>query len=229
MTRMHAVRQAALPHEHEFEAAPGLPEPLPPGERLLWQGSPRWQPLALRVFHARKVAWYFVALTALRVAVLAADGAAPLTMLVSGLWMAVLGACAVGLLLAMAVMTARTAVYTITDRRVVMRIGIVLTLTFNLPLSRIAAAGLRTDVAGTGDIPLALRDGDRIAWLNLWPHVRPWRLAQPEPMLRGVPDAAAVARVLTEAWSRRTGVAPAAAAAAPEPAPHGAEPAFAGR
>ena len=27
-------------HEHEFEAAPGLPEKLPQGERILWQGAP---------------------------------------------------------------------------------------------------------------------------------------------------------------------------------------------
>ena len=43
----------------------------------------------------------------------------------------------------MAWLSARNTVYTITDRRVVMRIGIVLTLTFNLPFKRIAAAGLQ--------------------------------------------------------------------------------------
>ncbi|MEY3475503.1 MAG: hypothetical protein RL087_1961, partial [Pseudomonadota bacterium] len=30
-------------HEHEFEAAPGLPAPLPVGERILWQGAPQWR------------------------------------------------------------------------------------------------------------------------------------------------------------------------------------------
>jgi hypothetical protein len=229
VTRLRAVREAPLPREHEFEAAHGLPEPLPASERLLWQGSPRWQPLALRAFHARKVAWYFVALAAVRVAVLAADGAAPLTMAVSALWMLLLGACAVALLVALAVMSARTAVYTITDRRVVMRVGIVLTLTFNLPLVRIAGAGLRADADGSGDIPLALRGGDRIAWLHLWPHVRPWRVSQPEPMLRGVPDVAAVARVLSDAWTARTGIAALQPAAAPAAdARSSAQPALAG-
>ncbi len=31
---------SAMTHEHEFESAPGLPEPLPPGERVVWQGRP---------------------------------------------------------------------------------------------------------------------------------------------------------------------------------------------
>ena len=36
------------------------------------------------------------------------------------------------------------------------------------------------------------------AWLLLWPHVRPWRLRAAQPMLRGIPDAAAVAARLAE-------------------------------
>jgi hypothetical protein len=57
-----------------------------------------------------------------------------------------------------------------------MRIGIVLTVTFNLPLKRIQAAGLQPVADGTGDLPLTLGPRDRIAWLHLWPHVRPWKL-----------------------------------------------------
>ena len=37
---------APLAEEHEFEAARGLPELLPAGERVLWQGSPDWRGLA---------------------------------------------------------------------------------------------------------------------------------------------------------------------------------------
>ena len=47
-------------HEHEFEAAPGLPEPLPSGERLLWQGRPDWVVQAIEDFHVRKLAIYFL-------------------------------------------------------------------------------------------------------------------------------------------------------------------------
>jgi hypothetical protein len=78
----------------------------------------------------------------------------------------------------------------LTNRRVVMRIGIVLTLTFNLPCKRIVGAGLRLDANGSGDLALTLRGEDRIAYLHLWPHARPWKLARPEPMLRSVPQAA---------------------------------------
>ncbi len=59
-----------------------------------------------------------------------------------------------------------------------MRIGIVLTITFNLPLSQIEAAGLHAHADGSGDIASACSTGtDRIAYLHLWPHARPW---QPE-------------------------------------------------
>ena len=82
--------------------------------------------------------------------------------------------------------TRERTVYTLTDKRVVMRIGIVLTLTFNIPYRRIAAAGLHLDTRGTGDLPLALLPPDHIAYLHLWPHARSWRVARPEPMLRSV-------------------------------------------
>jgi hypothetical protein len=83
-----------------------------------------------------------------------------------------------------------------------MRIGIVLNLTFNLPFGRIATAGLRDTGHGTGDIPLTLAGSDRIAYMHLWPHARPWRIAHPEPMLRCVPNAPRVAQVLAQAWSQ---------------------------
>ena len=42
----------------------GLPERLPEGERLLWQGRPDWRVLARRVFHLRPLALYFGAILA---------------------------------------------------------------------------------------------------------------------------------------------------------------------
>ena len=51
---------------------------------------------------------------------------------------------------------------------------------------------------GSGDIPLALTPGNRIAWMLLWPHVRPWRMLKPEPTLRAIPDAADVAAILAK-------------------------------
>jgi hypothetical protein len=164
--------------EHDFEPVPGLPEALPAGERLLWQGAPDARSLARRVFHVRKVAVYFAVVGGLQVAGALADGEGlrealgGLTLLVS------VAALAIGLLVLLAQLSARTTLYTITDRRVVMRVGIVLTMTFNLPFSRIASAGLRQHGDGTGDLPLALGEAS-IGYAHLWPHARPWRLARP--------------------------------------------------
>lgn len=188
-------------HEHEFEAAYGLPEPLPKGERVLWQGAPDFSALAIRVFHLKKVAIYFAVLVAARAVFLTTSGADAMSILVGSLIPAALAVMALSALAVLAWLTARTTAYTLTDKRVVMRIGIVLTLTFNLPLKRIKTAGLQLNAEGFGDIPLALSGGDRIGWLNLWPHVRAWRIANPEPMLRCVPNAQAVALSLQKAWS----------------------------
>lgn len=194
--------------EHEFEAAPGLPEPLPKNERLLWQGSPDWRALAVRAFHVRKLIVYFTVILLLRGASVFSDGGSFADTAIAVLWLSPLAVIAVGIAVSLAQLSARTAVYTITDRRVVMRIGIVLTVTFNLPYRSIQNADLRLDKSdGTGDIALQLKAPDRIAYLHLWPHARPWRMARPEPMLRGLSDAAAVAKILSGAWSQATGLA----------------------
>lgn len=220
--------QAAAPrpvHVHEFEPQHGLPERLPADERLLWQGGPRWTVLARRVFHVDWVAAYFAALLAWLFVSgwqQQGDGLAALRAL---RWFGPLALLALGLLLLLAWMTARTTVYTLTDRRMVMRIGIVLTVAYNLPLSRIDAADLGAcDDDGVGDLMLTLEPRTRIAWLHLWPHVRPWRVRRSQPMLRALPDATAVAAQLTEAWARANGSTPQPAAArspgtaAPQPA-----------
>jgi hypothetical protein len=120
-------------------------------------------------------------------------------------WPAGLSALALLGVWTLAWLTARTAVYTVTDRRVVMRIGIVLTLTFNLPLRTIESAAMRQGSGGHGDIVLALKGPDHIAWLHLWPHARPWHLTRTQPMLRALPQVADVAALLQRAWSAQTG------------------------
>eukprot|EP01030_Chromulinospumella_sphaerica_P031732 gene31732-32387_t len=82
-----------------------------------------------------------------------------------------------------------------------MRVGIVLTLTFNLPLRKLAAAAIRPQAGGHGDIALTLKGEDRIAYLNLWPHARPWLLKQPQPSLRCVPDAQKIGALVLQAWT----------------------------
>lgn len=205
---MSNLRVIRATQEHEFEAAHGLPETLPPGERLLWQGSPDWRSLALQAFHVRQVAIYFALVLTARAAFVLSDGGGATDAAIAVLWLLPLVLFAIGMLVVLARLSARTTVYSLTNRRVVMRVGIVLTLTFNLPLKRLAGAGLREHGhSGMGDIPLQLGGGDKIAYVHLWPHARPWRAARPEPMLRSIPDVRTVARLLSEAWSAETGVA----------------------
>jgi hypothetical protein len=185
-------------HEHEFEAAPGLPEALPTGERLLWQGTPDWKLLALHVFHVRTLAIYFSLMVVLQALYLLGEPQARL--LVPLATSVALSLTALGLLTWLAWLTARTALYTLTSKRVVMRIGIVLTLTFNLPLRMVAAASVKPLKNGAGDIALKLAGDDHIAWLNLWPHAKPWALKNPEPCLRLIPDAVRVGERLVQAW-----------------------------
>lgn len=185
-------------HEHEFEAAPGLPEALPAGERLLWQGAPDWQQLALHVFHVRTLSVYFIAMMLLQLLYLLGDPQAHLLMpMLTSLSLSLL---ALGVITAMAWYSARTALYTLTSKRMVMRIGVVLTLTFNLPLRMVAAASVKPRANGFGDIALKLAGEDHIAWLNIWPHARPWHLKNPEPCLRCIPQALVVGERLLQAW-----------------------------
>jgi len=201
-------------HEHEFEAAPGLPESLPAGEFILWQGAPDWRVLAVQALHVRKLAYYFAAMLGLQALYLLSEpGAALLRPLLTSLGMALL---ALGLLSATAWFAASSTLYTLTNKRVVMRVGIVLTLTFNLPLRQIAGAALRPQAGGFGDIALALKGPDRIAWLNLWPHARPWALKNPQPSLRCLAHAAAVGEQIQHAWqAANPGVPATVGAAAP--------------
>jgi len=198
-------------HEHEFEAAHGLPEALPAGEKVLWQGSPDWRVLAREVFHVRKLALYFGLLLVWRVVAAVSDGAGAGSALLGALPLAVLAAACLSMLCALGWLMGRTSVYTITGQRVVMRVGIVLTVTFNLPFTRIEAAALRKGRGGHGDIALSLARGDQIGYAHLWPHARPWHLKHTEPMLRALPEAQAVARLLSQA------LADAAARARPAP------------
>ncbi len=190
-------------HEYEFEATPGLPEPLPAGEHILWQGSPDWKLLARDAFHVQRIAVYFALMLALQAALswnAEAGLAANLTSLAGS---ALLAGIALALLALAARLSAQTTMYTLTNKRVVMRVGIVLTVSFNLPLRWIAAAQVRAADDGSGDIALELRGADRIAYLHLWPHARAWHLKKPQPALRCVRDVALLGERLHHAWQQR--------------------------
>ena len=190
-------------HEHEFEAALGLPESLPAGELVLWQGSPDWKRLAVDAFHIKRLTFYFVGMLLLQV-VLSWDTAVSLGINLGALTISgSLAAIALGLLALTAKLSASTTMYTVTNKRVVMRIGIVLTLSFNLPLRWILSANVKKNTDGYGDIALELKGEDRIAYLHLWPHARPWYINKPQPLLRNIADIEHVGKLLHEAWVQR--------------------------
>lgn len=191
--------------EYEFEAAPGLPEPLPKGERIIWQGAPDWRALAINVFYVRAAAIYFAIILVLRASFVVADGGGSAEVMRSLVMLSPLALFAIGSLAALAWLSAKTTLYTITNERVVMRIGIVLTVTFNLPFSSLDRVGLRQLNGGVGDIALNINSADHIAYLHLWPHARPWNLAKPEPMLRAIAHSAEVANLLGEAMAAASG------------------------
>jgi hypothetical protein len=195
--------------EHEFEPVRGLPETLPPGEHLLWQGAPRWQSLAIGAFHARKVGLYFAALIAIDAVASLSTGRPAGAVAVSAAGLVVLALAAVGLLALLAWLNARSTVYSITTRRLVMRFGVALPMSINLPFSVIESASMRTRVDGSSDLPLVLMPGSRIGYLITWPHVRPWQFARPQPMLRAIPDGERVAALLAAGLAASTAAAPA--------------------
>lgn len=178
---------------------PGLPAPLPAGETMLWQGAPRWTALARRLFHVRAVGFYFGLLAIWQGGSLLWTGQAVGAAAMATTWVALLAAAGIGVLCLIAWLIARTTVYTITSRRILLHFGVALPMTIDVPFRIIHTAGLKTYGDGTGDIPVGVGDRQRLGYLVLWPHARPWRLSSPEPMLRGIPNPDGVARLLSEA------------------------------
>jgi hypothetical protein len=177
----------------------GIPGPLPAGETIVWQGKPGWWSLARHLCHVRGVALYFgiVLLGTAAMALLHGSTAEQL-----GLTMApLLGAAtaALAFLVGMAWLIGRSTEYTLTTRRLVIRSGVALPAILVIPYSAIAHAAVLVHADQTGDLPLTMKPGHRVALHRVWPHSRPWRLREPQPMLRSVPRAGHVATLLAGA------------------------------
>jgi hypothetical protein len=187
--------------EHDCEPVPGLPAPLPAGEAIVWQGAPRFSGLARRGLHLRWLTVYFVLLALWRGTALSADGGSAAEVVQGAVLVLLIGAVPIALLALYGWASARSTLYTITSRRVVIRTGVALPMTVNIPFSLIGSAGVAPHGDGTGDIALQIMSPHRVSWLALWPHTRSWQVSQPQPALRAVPEAEAVAQVLARALS----------------------------
>jgi hypothetical protein len=201
-----------------------LDRPAEVPERVVWEGQPAFRGLYWRRFHARWVGAYFVALMLWRAGSSLAEGqgvaqagAATLRLLPPAL-------AALAVLALLAWLFRRASHYTLTNRHLVLRFGVALPVTMSIPLRLVSNAALRSYADGSGDIPLAVDAQQRVSWLLLWPHIRPWRLRAPEPMLVAVPDAAAVAAKMAQLLGGQPGPALAAARALSEaPAADGSD------
>lgn len=181
----HAVLEQDGPTAHGDKL--GTPQA---DERLLWKGRPDVALLARTAFHTYSIAFYFAVLVAISLAT-GRPGTAAI--------MAGAGVVTLAILYFLAWLSARSTLYILTDVRLMMRIGMAIETRINVPLKQVKAAHLRERTKGFGDITLEL-NGDRLlGYVLLWPHVRPWHLNHPQPMLRAVPEVSKVAKLMADA------------------------------
>jgi len=182
----------------------GVEESLPPGETVIWEGAPEPLPLALRVLYLRALLFYWVLVAIGFLAFSAASGRALGALVADLTWLLVVAGVGSGLLWGLARAIRRTTTYALTNRRIVIRMGVAFPSVLNLPLSRIDSVDLRSLGGGVGDVVLTPVSEDRIGWLYLWPHVKPWAWRDPLPAFRAVADAEAVGRrIATEVARER--------------------------
>lgn len=187
--------------EHENEPVTGLPARLPAGEQIVWQGVPRWTAIAVHAFHVRALGVYFAALLGARATWLVSTGLPLPRVLLGCIGPLLVASLAIGIMCGIAWLAARTTIYTVTNRRVVIRSGIALQTTVNLPFRAIDGAALKVRGDGSGDLVLQMNREQRVGWAVLWPHVRPWQYKYPQPMFRGIPDVGRVGELLTRQFA----------------------------
>lgn len=176
----------------------GVPHPLPAGEVVLWQGAPNLRAVATHVFHWRLFAGYFaVMLLWWVVATTARFGTTEFT---TGFLMVVaLSVLVLGIVWGLSYLVATTTWYAITSHRLVLKIGMVFPMSINLPFAALESAGVGTFKDGTGQVAIRVSAAQRIAYVALWPHCHVMRWANPEPVLRGLTNAAHVGSLLAQA------------------------------
>jgi hypothetical protein len=181
-----------------------LPADLPAGEEVVWFGRPDPTSLWRRAYRADLVATYFAAL-AIWGFFTSAPGVAPLDALLKGLLTLAGGVGALAILGLLAYLSARTTLYVVTNRRIVLKVGIALQIFHNVPFTKIESAALRAFGDGTGDIAVKLVPDQHIAYFTLWPSARPFHLRNPQPSLRCIAAARETASLLSRAMVEANG------------------------
>lgn len=211
-------------HDFDFEPMPGLPAPLPEGERLIWRGTPDPWRLAARACRLPLVGAYFAVLTGWQLATVVESGGSMADIGNTLSFTATLAGVSMGLLALLGWVIGKNTFYTVTSRRVIIRHGVAMPMAINLPFAKIDGAGQRLWADGTVDLSFRLSPDARVSHLLLWPHARPGRYRPTEPMLRAVPDGARVAKLVADALAAANATDMTTLAAAPatpvrQPAP----------
>ncbi|MFN3636140.1 MAG: photosynthetic complex putative assembly protein PuhB [Rhizobium rhizophilum] len=191
--------------EHEIEPLPGLPGVPPAGEVILWQGRPSSALIARHLLKVRWIVGYFLVLATWAVAAGLSDGHPAGGILFSVAVLTALAGVLIGMIELFAWAVEKTTLYTITTERVVIRFGVAISMTLNLPFRQIDGVSLARIGDKAGLIAIALLPEQRISWLIQWPHVRGFRFAKPEPSLVYLPDADKAASVLSAAIGQYRG------------------------
>ncbi len=188
--------------EHDFEPVEGLPADLPEGERILWQGRPQARAIARRLMKTHWIALYFLGIAVFAFVSGLQDGRDLGSILISTAALGIFGAIVIGLVELYAWGVAKTSLYTITERRLVLRVGVALSVSVNLPFAVVASADMKAGGDGVGDIALHLARGSEVSWFMLWPHVLTFKRGKAAPLLRCLPEVTAVAEILGVALRR---------------------------
>lgn len=184
---------------------PGVDEPLPEGEEILWSGSPDARATTRHVMHLRVWGTYMAVLVVL-VAISAFSTLPPADVARVLILPLLLTAVLLASVTWFGRAIARTSSYVVTSRRVILQVGIAFPISINIPLRLIDTAALRRFRDGTGELRLTLAPEVKLAYIALWPHVDVFRsLGQPRPKLRGLVAPEQVGELIRDAVLRGGG------------------------
>ncbi len=176
----------------------GVPHPLPAGETVLWEGAPETRAISSHVFHWQLFAGYFVVMIVIWIATTDLAIRSP-EFLAGFLVRFGLSAIVLAIVSVLSRVVARTTWYAVTNRRIVLRIGMVFPMSINVPFSVLESAAVARFKDGTGQLRITLAKEHRIAYIALWPHCRVFDVTHPQPLLRGLPEPQRVGSLLADA------------------------------
>ena len=181
----------------KFEPVNGLPEKLPPGEKILWQGKPTLMLLAWHSFGVKLATLYVVIAmiyqSALSLSATTEANIVPILVFYLLIWFL-----ASSLLYLLAHFQRTSTIYTVTDKRVVLKIGAALPITYNIPFKQISSVDLKS-YGVKGSIAISLLGDNKISYLSCWPHVRPWHFSKPCPSLLFLDNIEEVSQIIKKA------------------------------